>query len=109
MPADRIGNPEIHLHPGAQSRFVDFLAYLSNLGLQVILETHSDHIYNGLRKNIKKKTILLGKTAVYFLELDQAMQTKVYKIKLNEQGAEEDHPYGLFDQFDDDLDELLGM
>lgn len=62
---------------------------MSDLGLQVILETYSDHIYNGLRKNIKKRTILLEKTAVYFLELDQTMQTKVYKIKLNEQGAEE--------------------
>lgn len=104
-----IENPEIHLHPRAQSRLVEFLAYVSNLGLQVILETHSDHIYNGLRKCIKKERISKDKTAVYFLELDETMQTKVYDIKLNRQGAEENHPYGLFDQFDDDLDELLGM
>lgn len=50
-----IENPEIHLHPRAQSRFVEFLAYLSKLGLQVILETHSDHIYNGVRKCVKKE------------------------------------------------------
>lgn len=104
-----IENPEIHLHPRAQSRLVEFLAYVSNLGLQVILETHSDHIYNGLRKCIKKKRITKDKAAVYFLELDETMQTRVYDIRLNEQGAEENHPYGLFDQFDDDLDELLGM
>lgn len=104
-----IENPEIHLHPRAQSRLVEFLAYVSNLGLQVILETHSDHIYNGLRKCIKKKRIARDKAAVYFLELDETMQTRVYDIRLNEQGAEENHPYGLFDQFDDDLDELLGM
>ncbi len=104
-----IENPEIHLHPRAQSRLVEFLTYVSNLGLQVILETHSDHIYNGLRKCIKKKRITKDKAAVYFLELDETMQTRVYDIRFNEQGAEENHPYGLFDQFDDDLDELLGM
>ena len=49
------------------------------------------------------------KAAIYFFELDETMQTRVYDIKLNSQGAEENHPYGLFDQFDDDLDELLGM
>lgn len=104
-----IENPEIHLHPRAQSRIVEFLAHVSNSGLQVILETHSDHIYNGLRKCIKKKKTTKEKAAVYFLELDETMQTRVYDIRLNEQGAEENHPYGMFDQFDDDLDELLGM
>ncbi len=104
-----IENPEIHLHPRAQSRFVEFLAYISNQGLQVILETHSDHIYNGVRKCIKKRRLLKDNAAVYFLELDTAMQTELYKIRLNQEGAEENHPYGLFDQFDDDLDELLGM
>lgn len=88
---------------------MEFLAYLSARGLQVILETHSDHIYNGVRKCVKKKTLSKDETAVYFLELDESMQTQVHRIKLNEQGAEENHPYGLFDQFDDDLDELLGM
>ena len=104
-----IENPEIHLHPRAQSRFVEFLVYISNHGLQVILETHSDHIYNGVRKCIKKRRLLKDNVAVYFLELDTAMQTELYKIRLNQEGAEENHPYGLFDQFDDDLDELLGM
>ena len=104
-----IENPEIHLHPRAQSRFMEFLAYLSDKGLQVIVETHSDHIYNGMRKCIKKGTLKKERIAAYFLELDDTMQTKVERIRLNEQGAEENHPYGMFDQFDDDLDELLGL
>lgn len=104
-----IENPEIHLHPRAQSRFMEFLAYLSERGLQIILETHSDHIYNGMRKCVKNGSLSREKTVVYFLELDSVMQTKVHKIQLNAQGAEENHPYGMFDQFDDDLDELLGM
>ncbi len=104
-----IENPEIHLHPRAQSRFMEFLAFLAARDLQVIVETHSDHIYNGMRKCIKKGTLKKEKIAAYFLELDETMQTKVERIHLNDQGAEENHPYGMFDQFDDDLDDLLGL
>lgn len=104
-----IENPEIHLHPRAQSRFIEFLAFLSNRGLQVIVETHSDHIYNGMRKCIKKKALQNEKAAAYFFDLDDTMQTRVERIYLNDEGAEENHPYGMFDQFDDDLDELLGL
>lgn len=104
-----IENPEIHLHPRAQSRFMEFLAYLSDRGLQIIVETHSDHIYNGMRKCVKNGRLSREKIAAYFLELDETMQTKVCQIHLNEQGAEENHPYGMFDQFDDDLDELLDI
>lgn len=104
-----IENPEIHLHPRAQSRFMEFLAFLANRGLQVIVETHSDHIYNGMRKCIKRNTLDKEKAAAYFFELDDTMQTRVERIRLNDEGAEEKHPYGMFDQFDDDLDELLGL
>lgn len=104
-----IENPEIHLHPRAQSRFMEFLAFLSERGLQIILETHSDHIYNGMRKCIKNKSLSREKIAAYYFELNQSMQTHVEEIHFNDEGAELNHPYGMFDQFDDDLDELLGL
>lgn len=104
-----VENPEIHLHPGAQSRLMEFMAFLCDRGLQVILETHSDHIYNGMRKCIKRNMLCREKIAVYYFELDDSMQTKIHHITFNNQGAEENHPYGMFDQFDDDLDELIGM
>lgn len=104
-----IENPEIHLHPRAQSRLMEFVAFLCERGLQIIMETHSDHIYNGMRKCIKRKTLGRENIAAYYFELDETMQTKIYHIEFNDQGAEENHPYGMFDQFDDDLDELIGL
>lgn len=104
-----VENPEIHLHPRAQSRLMEFLAFLCDRGLQVILETHSDHIYNGMRKCIKRNMLSRDKIAAYYFELDETMQTRIHHITFNEQGAEQTHPYGMFDQFDDDLDELIGM
>ena len=47
--------------------------------------------------------------AAYFFVFDDKMQKRVDRIRLNDEGAEENHPYGMFDQFDDDLDELLGL
>lgn len=104
-----VENPEIHLHPRAQSRLMEFMAFLCDRGLQVILETHSDHIYNGMRKCIKRNMLSRDKIAAYYFELDETMQTRIYHITFNDQGAEKTHPYGMFDQFDDDLDELIGM
>lgn len=104
-----VENPEIHLHPRAQSRLMEFMAFLCDRGLQVILETHSDHIYNGMRKCIKRNMLSRDKIAAYYFELDETMQTRIHHITFNDQGAEKTHPYGMFDQFDDDLDELIGM
>ena len=39
-----IENPEIHLHPSGQAELVHFLAFLAQCGVQIIVETHSDHI-----------------------------------------------------------------
>ena len=66
-----IENPEIHLHPKAQSKLLDFFCFLAARGLQVIIETHSDHIFNGLRKNIKMGRISERDSNIYFFRQDE--------------------------------------
>lgn len=44
-----IENPEIHLHPGAQARLGEFLAYVASAGIQLIIETHSEHLINKIQ------------------------------------------------------------
>ena len=44
-----VENPEAHLHPAAQSAMGKFIAMLANSGLYVIIETHSDHILDGIQ------------------------------------------------------------
>jgi len=43
-----IENPEAHLHPHGQVRMGELIALVAQAGVQVILETHSDHILNGV-------------------------------------------------------------
>ena len=44
--------PEIHLHPKLQANLADFLLALAQQGRRVIVETHSDHFINRLRRRI---------------------------------------------------------
>jgi predicted ATPase len=105
-----IENPEIHLHPKAQSDLTEFLCFAANAGIQVVLETHSDHVFNGIRKSIVKKEIAHTDVAVHFFQLDENALSKNTAIVINEHGrVVTQHPKGLFDQFDDDLDQILGL
>jgi predicted ATPase len=104
-----IENPEIHLHPKAQSDLTEFLCFAANAGVQVILETHSDHVFNGIRKSIVKKEIANTDVAVHFFQLDENSLSKNTLIDINEHGRVMTHAKGLFDQFDDDLDQILGL
>ncbi|MCI5145320.1 MAG: DUF3696 domain-containing protein [Candidatus Electrothrix sp. AR3] len=104
-----IENPEIHLHPKAQSDLTEFLCFVANAGIQVILETHSDHVFNGIRKAVVKKEIAHTDVAMHFFQLDQEGITKNTDIGLNEHGRIMQPLKGLFDQFNDDLDQILGL
>lgn len=104
-----VENPEIHLHPGAQAKLLEFLCFLAQNGLQIIIETHSDHIFNGIRKSIKKDTICPEKVKVYFFKQNKDHLSEAVEIHIDKHGGIRNHERGLFDQFDDDLDELLGL
>lgn len=103
-----IENPEIHLHPGAQSKFVEFFSFFAARGLQIILETHSDHIINGVRKEIRKGNMKTNDVAVYFMQQNEKGSRSI-KMDFTEKGAIKNMQNGFFDQFDEDLDELLGF
>ena len=43
-----IENPEVHLHPAGQAMMGEFMADAARAGVQVVVETHSDHVLNGV-------------------------------------------------------------
>lgn len=105
-----IENPEIHLHPKAQALLTEFFIFIANAGIQLIIETHSDHIFNGIRKGIYKKQIVKDKIAVNFFQIDDKTLNTIYTpIKFTDNGKVKNIPNGLFDQFDEDLNVLLGI
>ncbi len=103
-----IENPEIHLHPSGQSKFVSFLAFLAKNGVQVIVETHSDHIYNAVRKCIHNDEIECEDVSIYFFEQMKNGTSEPVFIPINEDGKAKQQRDGFFDQTKKDLEEILG-
>lgn len=104
-----IENPEIHLHPKAQSKLTELFVFISNNNRQLILETHSDHIFNGLRVAIVQNKIEKEDINLSFLRLNDNGCSENYLIDIGKRGRINNYIEDLFDQFDIDLDRMLGI
>lgn len=110
-----IENPEIHLHPKAQSRLCEFFYHICKTGRQLFIETHSDHIFNGLRVGVANKMYDPELISVNFLALNSdRFETECNPIRFGAFGKiigtnDNMDLDDLFDQFDIDLDRMLGL
>ena len=104
-----IENPEAHLHPRAQSRLAQFLAKVASTDVQVFVESHSDHILNGLRVEVKHKMISSDDIKVFFFANGAESPTTPYIFTpiIDEDGRIEEWPDGFFDEWNNNLIELL--
>ena len=103
-----IENPESHLHPAGQSKVAELCAIASANGVQIIVETHSDHFLNGIRVATKKGILTPEQSKVYYFRKDKdELETKIDEINIDKDGGIDSYPKGFFDQFDDDLDKLI--
>ncbi|MCP4698836.1 MAG: DUF3696 domain-containing protein [Gammaproteobacteria bacterium] len=107
-----IDSPEAHLHPMGQSRMGRFLAQVAAAGVQIIVETHSDHILNGVRLALHDKLITPDRVAVHFFNYSGAPQSgasaQVVSPAVDTQGNLSEWPEGFFDQSEKDLARLAG-
>ncbi|MBW4863557.1 MAG: AAA family ATPase [Paeniclostridium sp.] len=104
-----IENPEIHLHPKAQSKLTELFVFIANNERQLILETHSDHIFNGLRVAIVQNKIEKNNMNMSFFRLDDRGCSENHLIDVGKRGRINNYIEDLFDQFDIDLDRMLGI
>lgn len=95
---------EIHLHPAAQSRLGEFFAFITNADIQLIIETHCDHLINKLQYLVFKKKFESDKAIIYY---KKGIVDPFEKIQLNKYGRfEPEFPDGFFDAT---LAELIEM
>ncbi|MDM8568111.1 DUF3696 domain-containing protein [Thiotrichales bacterium HSG1] len=104
-----IENPESHLHPAGQSKIAQLCAIASANGVQIIVETHSDHFLNGIRVATKKEILKPEQSQIYYFRKgEDELETKVNKLNIDIDGRiNEDWPEGFFDEYRIQLDELL--
>jgi predicted ATPase len=104
-----IENPEAHLHSNGQAKLTELICLAAQAGIQIVIETHSDHIINGIlvqckkfeltQKGIDKNNVKL----LYFGEKDERQASTVEEIKILESGKIDQQPTGFFDQIQNDL------
>lgn len=103
-----IENPEVHLHPSGQALMGQFLCEVAREGVQVVVESHSDHVLNGIRRAVKAKTIAADDVAVHFFTPRLPGTAQVVSPKIDRDGRLDTWPVGFFDQVDKDLSHLAG-
>jgi predicted ATPase len=104
-----IENPEAHLHPAGQSVIGKLCAIAAKNGVQVFVESHSDHFLNGIRVAIREKIIPSEDVKVFYLERRATSfhETIVVNPKIDENGRIDIWPNGFFDEGDRLLEKLL--
>ncbi|MCG3718276.1 DUF3696 domain-containing protein [Aliarcobacter butzleri] len=104
-----IENPESHLHPAGQSKIAKLCALASSNGVQLIIESHSDHFLNGIRVATKDQLISPDMTKIYYFEKEiNEMSSKIHSLSIDKDGKiNEAWPKGFFDEYDKLLDELI--
>lgn len=104
-----IENPEAHIHPKGQRKLGELMALIAAQDVQVIVETHSDHILNGIRVAVKQKQLQAEKVKLlyFYKETAGAYHHKVKSPVLLETGQLTEWPEGFFDEWENALFDLL--
>lgn len=110
MPIDAlclIENPEAHLHPRGQTKLAELAARAAIAGVQVFVETHSDHFIDGVRIAVRDGLVLPDDVAIhYFTREGNKAVVKSPHVDLD--GRLSEWPEGFFDQHGENLIKLLG-
>jgi len=88
--------PEIHLHPLAQSLLAELFVEVSRTRkLQFIVETHSEHVFRRMQTLLAKQTIQPDQVAMYFVERVNK-SASLRTLELDEYGRSKHWPEGFF-------------
>jgi len=98
--------PEIHLHPAAQSALGDvLLGAIKDNGIQLIVETHSEHLLHRIQRRIAEEGISKDDVALYFIETGKG-GSEIHELKVDEYGNITNWPQ---DFFGDEMGDLAAM
>ena len=114
-----IENPEAHLHPRGQAEMGNLIARAAAYGVQVFVETHSDHVINGIRVAVKKGIVKPEDVNIAFferkghdMEAEDGTKHKEYyaevrNIKVDSKGSLSEYPEDFMDEWNNQLMRLM--
>ena len=105
-----IENPEVQLHPKSQALLGVFLSFIARNGIQLIVETHCEHLINKIRVEVSKENIDSDDVVIHYKPSTQdPFQTLFLDAHGHFMDKEENRlsfPKGFFDA---SLDALLSL
>ncbi len=88
--------PEAHLHPKVQSELADMLIeVVKERQLQIILESHSEHLLIRLMRRIAEEEISADDTAFYFCEIKEGV-SEIERLNVDDYGNITNWPQNFF-------------
>lgn len=103
-------NPESHIHPRGQAELGKLMALSAASGAQLFIETHSDHLINGVRVavkegNINKKDVNIS----YFdkITTEKEQYSRIKNISVDDNGELNNYPKDFMDEWNNQLLKLL--
>ncbi|MDI9364088.1 MAG: DUF3696 domain-containing protein [Flavobacterium sp.] len=105
-----IENPESHIHPRGQAELGKLIALASQSGAQIFVETHSDHILNGIRVAVKENLIDKLKVNIMYFEkttTEKEQFTEITPIRVDHKGELDEYPKDFLDEWSNQLLKLL--
>lgn len=105
-----IENPEAHIHPRGQSELGKLISKAAKIGAQIFIETHSDHILNGIRVGVKNNLISKNDVNIMFFEMNSENDehyTKLSNIKVDSNGELSNYPPNFLDEWSNQLLKLI--
>ena len=98
--------PGIHLHPKAQADLADLLIeVIAERNLQILIESHSEHLLNRLQRRVAEEKIAADQTALYFSRYINGA-SKIDKLDMDEFGNITNWPENFFG---DEMGDLFAM
>lgn len=101
-----VENPEAHLHPKAQSNIGYFLGTLAAAGVRVVVETHSEHVVNGIRRAAVSGIGLMPEDMKIYFFSEKTDSPNPHLITMDEEGDLSEFPVDFFDQVRQDMKEI---
>ncbi|MBD9544859.1 DUF3696 domain-containing protein [Ensifer sp. ENS04] len=90
-------NPEAHIHPAGQTRLGELCAFAAASGVQIIVETHSDHFMDGIRIAVRNGFLPSEDCAFHYFQR-VGTRSEVTSPEMDKTGKLSAWPAGFFDQ-----------
>ena len=102
--------PEVHLHPSAQAALGSLFCQVAGPNRQLVVETHSDHLLDRVRMDIRdgKSNLKPDDVSILFFERGE-LDVRIHSLSIDEEGNIVDAPDGYRRFFMEETARSLGL